>query len=89
MMRRIPKQYGEYKTDYCPYCGKKALSKNVLKLNVCKDHVATKQDPSLRAIDGEYLDTKCGPHGNYCVSLRRGNISVKQVLEMNGVELEK
>lgn len=87
-MRRIPKQYGEYKTDWCPYCGKKAIQKNLLRLNVCKDHVSTKDEPVLKGMDGEYLEVKCGSYGNYCYSIRRGNISLKQAFEMNGKVLE-
>ncbi|HLP80033.1 MAG TPA: hypothetical protein VK158_05325 [Acidobacteriota bacterium] len=87
-MMRIPKEYGSYKTDWCPYCGKKALNKNDLGLNVCKLHIAEKNEPILRDTEGKLMEVKCGKFGNYCFSLRRGNISLKDAFRMNGKEME-
>ncbi len=77
-MRRFPKQYGSYKTDWCAYCGKKALYKNTLKLAVCKLHKDCSDDTSFKTITGEWLEVKCGKFGNYCYSITRGNLSLKE-----------
>ena len=83
-MRRFPKKYGEYKTDWCPYCGKKALYRNTLGLNVCKEHKDEKTEPALKTLTGEWLEVKAGKFGNYCISLRRGNISLKDAFVLCG-----
>ncbi|MFT4312967.1 MAG: hypothetical protein ACMXYA_01030 [Candidatus Woesearchaeota archaeon] len=88
-MRRFRKKYGEYKTDICPYCGKSAMVKNAMGLNVCKEHKETTQDPNLRTSTGEWLEVKVGKFGNYCYSPTRGSISVKDVFLMMGRDVEQ
>ncbi len=88
-MKRIPKKYGEYKTDWCPYCGKKALHKNPLKLNVCKEHKDCSNDPSLKTSTGEWLEVRCSKFGNYCYSVTRGNISLKDAFTKSKRSLEE
>lgn len=83
-MPQYKKVYGSYKTDWCPYCGKKALHKGQLGFCVCKDHKDTQTDPALRSPTGELLEVRYGKFGNYCFSFKRGNISIRDALEMNG-----
>lgn len=88
MRPRFPKKYGEYKTDWCPYCGKKALSRNTLGLNVCKDHKETKEGPVFRTPKGDFIEIRPGKYGNYGQTMDGRNFSLKQIFEMNGKSLE-
>lgn len=89
MRFKAKKQFGEYKTDWCPYCGKVAFTKNKLKLNVCKDHANEDSSPALKTLTGEWLDVKPGKYGNYCESLNRGMISLKKGFELCGQTLDE
>jgi hypothetical protein len=87
-MQRIPKEYGQYKTDICPYCGKKALTRNVLKLQVCSAHKDTTDGPVLRDMHGKIVDVMSGKFGNYCKTLQGTNIPLAKVLELNNIDVD-
>lgn len=79
---RIPKRYGEYKIDKCPFCGKQATTRNKQKIPVCpahKDH----ELQGLKCSCGSWLDVKVGRYGPYFVCINCGNINFKKGMEMN------
>jgi hypothetical protein len=81
---RIPKKYGESRSDVCPFCGKAAFLKNKVGLFVCKEHKNTDY-PAIKCMCGEWLDVTVGKYGNYCTCLRCGPINLKKALVRNGV----
>ena len=78
----IPKKYGSYKTDPCPFCHKVATTKNHQQIPVCNNHKSKiLQNPAC--LCGDYLDLKEGKYGIYFSCMNCGNKSLKKVLEMN------
>lgn len=82
------KEYGNYKTDTCPFCGKFATLKNNAGIAVCKVHKDT-ESPALKCLCGDYVDIICGKFGNYASCIRCGNVQLKKILEHNGVGDER
>lgn len=79
MMRRIPKRYGEYQQQRCPFCGKQATQKNEQQLPVCQHH-RTSQIPDQKCACGSWLDLSVGKYGPYFRCYRCGNKNFQQVL---------
>ena len=78
----IPKKYGSYKVDSCPFCHKNATTKNSQQVPVCITHKnSIVQD--LTCFCGEYLELKDGKYGIYFTCLNCGNFNIKKALEMN------
>ena len=78
---RIPKRYGEYRLDKCPFCEKQATAKNKQGLLVCplhKDNIL----PDIKCVCGSWLDINIGKYGPYFVCINCGNINLKKGLEM-------
>jgi hypothetical protein len=80
---RIPKSYGSYRTDTCPYCGSPTYTKNTLGLPVCKVHAKTDEYPSLKCVCGDWIDLKVGKFGVYGHCMRCGNQNLNKILEFN------
>jgi hypothetical protein len=73
------KEYGNYKTDICPFCGQNAFLKNKVGISVCKHHKDTKY-PAMKCICGEWLDFINGKYGTYCNCPKCGNISLQKAM---------
>ena len=80
MFRR--KEYGNYRVDECPFCGKRAVTENSQGVPVCKDHKASKME-GMKCVCGEWLDIKKGKYGSYFNCINCGNISWRKGIEMN------
>ena len=78
----IPKKYGSYKIDYCPFCRKNATTKNPQKVPVCHEHKKSILK-DLTCFCGDYLDLKDGKYGIYFTCMNCGNFNLKKALEMN------
>jgi hypothetical protein len=79
---RIPKRYGQSKTDNCPFCGKRAITNNSQQVPVCihhKDYLLS----DLKCQCGDWLDVMSGKYGPFFNCLKCGNISFTRGLEIN------
>ncbi|MFT4311887.1 MAG: hypothetical protein ACMXYF_01525 [Candidatus Woesearchaeota archaeon] len=85
-MRRTKKVYGEYKTDICPFCGKKAFCYNNDRIAVCQMHKNTTQ-PHL-VWSGEVVQVKKGKYGNYCQTFAGDIVALKKVLAANNIDVQ-
>ena len=79
---RIPKRYGQSKTDNCPFCNKRALTVNSQGIPVCLKH-KDKELTDLKCACGEWLDLQNGKFGPYFRCMKCGNISFRKAMEMN------
>ena len=79
---RIPKRYGQSKTDTCPFCGKMSVIKNKQGIPVCINH-KNKQLEDLKCLCGGWLEIKSGKFGPYFHCMKCGNINFRKGLEMN------
>ena len=77
----IPKRYGQYKEEKCPFCGDRAIARNRQGLNVCTKH---KEEvlPDIKCACGSYLELKTGKYGPYFNCINCGNINLAKGLEM-------
>lgn len=76
------KKYGNYRTEYCPFCGKTALSKNEQGVAVCKVHTKTNlQD--MKCMCGQWLEIKKGKWGAYAMCESCGSMNLKKAFEIN------
>ena len=83
------KVYGESRIDNCPFCGRRALTKNSEGVPVCADH-KNKSLPRMKCVCGEPLDVMEGKWGAYFNCINCGNISFRKGLDMNPpIEQEK
>lgn len=78
---RIPKRYGEYRLDKCPFCEKQATAKNKQGLLVCPLHKESVL-PDIKCACGSWLDIREGKYGPYFVCINCGNLNLKKGLEM-------
>ncbi|MBU1975452.1 MAG: hypothetical protein KKG59_03540 [Nanoarchaeota archaeon] len=79
---RIPKIYGQSKTDTCPFCEKRALTENSQGIPVCIDH-KKEQFPELKCACGCWLDLKNGKFGPFFVCENCGIVNMRKAREMN------
>ena len=79
---RIPKRYGEYRREECPFCGKQSITKNPQGVPVCLKHKERLLD-GLKCVCGEWLDLRQGKWGPYFFCNKCGNINFKRALELN------
>jgi hypothetical protein len=79
---RIPKKYGAYKTDKCPFCDKQATTMNFQSLPVCQNH-KNEELPLLKCQCSGFLDLKSGKFGSYFNCFKCGNINFKRAMELN------
>ena len=82
ILMRIPKKYGSYKQDLCPFCKKTATTKNQQQVPVCYDHKSNVLR-DLTCLCGEHLELREGRYGTYFFCINCGNTSFKKALEMN------
>ncbi|MBL7056115.1 hypothetical protein ISS07_04340 [Candidatus Woesearchaeota archaeon] len=78
----IPKKYGSYKADNCPFCGKTAITKNSQSIPVCVSH----KESILRELTcncGDPLELRDGKFGSYFNCMNCGNFNLKKALGMN------
>ena len=85
---RIPKQYGSYKVDSCPFCGKQSTTQNSQKIPVCQTHKNTELY-DLKCQCGEYIDIMSGKYGPFGNCMRCGNVRFSRVLELNERKLKE
>jgi len=81
---RIPKQYGSYRRDKCPFCEKQGTTTNEQGVPVCKEHKTEMLD--LKCACGGWLDIRTGKYGAYCHCMNCGNVNMARALSMNTIE---
>ncbi len=79
---RIPKRYGQSKSELCPFCGKNGVTQNSQGISVCTNHKNDKLF-DVKCLCGEWLDVKKGKWGPYFNCMKCGNINFKKGMEMN------
>jgi ribosomal protein L37AE/L43A len=79
---RIPKRYGEYRVDNCPFCGKLGVVRNPQGIPVCNKH-KNKELDNVKCACGAWLEVRDGKFGSYFFCHKCGNISFKKAIEMN------
>ena len=77
----IPKRYGQYKEEKCPFCDDRAIAKNKQGLNVCTKH-KDEEIPDIKCVCGSYLELRTGKYGPYFNCINCGNLNLKKGLEM-------
>ncbi len=78
MRFKAKKVYGQYQTITCPFCSRRATSKNEQGLDVC--HLHTKQFLSeQKCFCGNWLDLRIGKFGPYFNCVKCGNINFKKI----------
>ncbi len=85
---RIPKKYGSYKKQECPFCGKQATTQNKQGVPVCIQH-KNKDLWDFKCMCGEWLDVRSGKYGPYFNCMKCGNINFNKAMEMNPKPQEK
>ena len=76
------KQYGDSKTEYCPFCGSTALTKNEQGVVVCLKHKnSSLQD--MKCVCGTWLNIRPGKWGAYALCESCGPMNLKKAYEMN------
>jgi hypothetical protein len=78
-MRKV---YGEYRTDTCPFCGKRGVINNKQGIPVCQEHKA-RELQDMKCACGEWLDICSGKWGPYFRCMKCGNITFRKGLDMN------
>lgn len=79
---QIPKKYGSYKVDLCPFCRKNATVKNPQQVPVCSSHgKSILRD--LSCLCGDFLELRDGKYGPYFSCMNCGNISLRKAMERN------
>jgi hypothetical protein len=79
---KIPKKYGSYRVESCPFCKKTATAKNRQEVPVCAAH-KTSNIPDIKCICNKYLELRNGKFGVYFNCSSCGNISMKKALTFN------
>tara|TARA_Y100000310_G_scaffold337165_1_gene423543 strand:- start:187 stop:540 length:354 start_codon:yes stop_codon:yes gene_type:complete len=74
MRFKAKKQYGNYKMDSCPFCGKVATQKNEQGVAVCRLHLKeTVEDRKCQC--GKWLELRSGKFGPYFNCINCGNMN--------------
>ncbi len=76
------KQYGQSKIEICPFCDKRATTKNSQGIPVCLAH-KNKELKDMKCICGGWLDVRQGKFGAYFYCMNCGNINFKKAMEYN------
>jgi len=79
---RIPKRYGEARSDNCPFCERQSITQNEQGIPVCKQHQNSILN-EMKCLCGEFLETCTGKFGLYFRCVKCGNINKKKVFEIN------
>ena len=79
---RIPKRYGQYRVEKCPFCGQRAISVNSQGVPVCSRHKQKKLG-NLKCVCGEPLEMRNGKFGVFFTCISCGAISLKKAVEVN------
>ena len=88
MKFKAKKSYGNYKTNYCPFCDRIATHKNNLGLETCQVHLKDSL-PEIKCLCGSWLEQKSGKFGHYFNCQNCGNINLRKGLEFKEVTSEK
>ncbi|MCX6706565.1 MAG: hypothetical protein NT001_00265 [Candidatus Woesearchaeota archaeon] len=85
---RIPKRYGQSKSNKCPFCGIEAVFHNAQGIPVCRKHKDMNlQD--LKCMCGEPLESRTGKFGAYFYCMNCGNVNFKRAIEVNEGRLNR
>jgi|WetSurMetagenome_2_1015567.scaffolds.fasta_scaffold1104333_1 hypothetical protein len=79
---RIPKSYGNYRTDKCPFCGRQASITSDEDVPVCVSHKHATL-PELKCVCGKPVMMMKGKFGIFFNCLHCGNMNAKRIFEMN------
>ena len=74
MRFKAKKEYGNYKTDSCPFCGKVATQKNEQGVSVCRLHLK-EQVEDRKCQCGKWLELRAGKFGPYFNCINCGNMN--------------
>jgi len=81
---RIPKRYGDYKVERCPFCRKQATGQNKEGVPVCHEHKNSTL-PELKCFCGSYLEMRKGKFGVFFSCIKCGNINKSKAFEINDI----
>jgi hypothetical protein len=84
----IPKRYGEYQVERCPFCKKQATSQNDDGVPVCYEH-KNSELPELKCMCGSALEMKNGKFGVFFNCITCGNISKNKAYEINNLGAQR
>lgn len=79
---KIPKKYGHYRQENCPFCGKPGVAKSIQGVPVCAAHIKIELK-DMKCLCGDYLDLREGKWGPYFNCMNCGNVNFKKALENN------
>jgi len=82
MKRKI---YGVSREDNCPFCGRRATTKNEQGMPVCVQHKSSLLD-DMKCVCGKYLEMRTGKYGLFFSCIKCGNMSMRKVFEFNAVK---
>lgn len=85
---RIPKRYGQSKSNKCPFCGIEAVFHNSQGIPVCRKHRDLSLN-DLKCMCGESLESRTGKFGAYFYCMNCGNVNFKRAIEVNEGRLNR
>jgi hypothetical protein len=85
---RIPKRYGQSKSNKCPFCGIEAVFHNAQGIPVCRKHKDMNLN-DLKCMCGESLESRTGKFGAYFHCMNCGNVNFRRALEVNEGRLNR
>lgn len=88
MKFRVPKKYGQSKTNTCPFCNRLATAKNKDGQDVCSQHKRETM-PEIRCSCGSWLELLSGKFGPYFNCLNCGNINYQKGMEMKNLPINQ
>jgi hypothetical protein len=88
MRFKAKKTYGEYKEVPCPFCGKRATSKNAQDIEVCPQHTQSVLE-EIRCLCGSWLEQRSGKFGPYFHCMKCGNINFAKGMEFKDLQPKK
>jgi|APSaa5957512622_1039677.scaffolds.fasta_scaffold163985_2 hypothetical protein len=88
MKFRVPKRYGQSKTNTCPFCTRLATAKNKDGQDVCSQHKKEVM-PEIRCSCGSWLELLSGKFGPYFNCLNCGNVNYQKGMEMKSLPVNK
>jgi hypothetical protein len=81
---KAKKQYGNYKTANCPFCGKIATQKTEQGLEVCRLHTKEVME-EIKCSCGSWLEFRSGKFGPYFNCMNCGNINYQKGMELKSM----
>jgi topoisomerase IA-like protein len=85
---KLKKQYGNYKTLTCSFCGRTATQQTEQGVEVCHKHTHEKVE-EIKCTCGSWLELKNGKFGPYFNCINCGNLNYQKGMEMKEITGKK